>query len=134
MSSNKICVRPIIKKTLIKGTILLAVITPFLEITPSRIINYAIFVVIWYVLLIIYILWKRYHEYCIHEGNIIIKNPLSTKKINKSQISDCFISQGFLARRFNCGSIYVITTQRKVYMLRDIPRPDDYYNIVCKEL
>jgi len=132
INNRAICLRPIVRKTVIKGTLLLMILTPFLEITPSKIINYLIFVVIWYALLSAYMVWKRSYTYCIDDYAITIKGPYRERRIEKSQISDCFISQGFLARYFNCGSIYVIVKDR-VVILRDIPAPDTYYNVICEE-
>jgi hypothetical protein len=132
MVNSNVCLKPVIRKTVIKGTILLVILTPFLEITPSKIINYLIFVAIWYALLSVYMVWKRSYTYCIDDYAITIKGLYRERKIEKSQISDCFISQGFLARYFNCGSIYVIVKGR-VVILRDIPAPDAYYNVVCGE-
>jgi len=132
MVNSKVCLKPVIRKTVIKGTILLVILTPFLEITPSKIINYLIFVAIWYALLSVYMVWKRSYTYCIDDYAITIKGLYRERRIEKSQISDCFISQGFLARYFNCGSIYVIVKGR-VVILQDIPAPDAYYNVVCGE-
>ncbi|GAB6944166.1 PH domain-containing protein [Vulcanisaeta sp. JCM 14467] len=131
MNINR-CVRPVIKKTIIKGTIILAVFSLFLEISPSKIINYIIFIVLWYVMLSMYMLWKRVHEYCIESNSIKVRGFTGIKTIDLGQVIDCFVSQGILARRFNCGSIYLILRNGKVIIMRDVPQPNVYYEIICK--
>ena len=128
------CIRPVIKKTIIKGTIILAIFSLFLEITPSKIINYIIFVMLWYAVLGVYIFWKRMHEYCIESNSITIRGFMGIKNVDLEQIIDCFMSQGILARHFNCGSIYLVLRNRKVIIMRDIPQPNTYYEIICKEV
>ena len=128
------CIRPIIKKTIIKGTIILVVFSFFLEITPSKIINYMVFVALWYVMLGLYMLWKRLREYCIEDNSITIRGFTGIKTVDFGQVVDCFVSQGILARRFNCGSIYLILRNGRVIIMRDIPQPNVYYEIICKRV
>lgn len=134
MPSYENCIKPVIMKTLIKGTIVLVIFSLFLDIVPSKIINYVIFVILWYILLGAYILWKRTHKYCINENHIIIRELIKVRSIKTSEIIDCFISQGILAKRFNCGSIYLVLKGNRVIIIRDIPQPNTYYNILCKDL
>ncbi|ADY02383.1 hypothetical protein VMUT_2187 [Vulcanisaeta moutnovskia 768-28] len=128
------CIKPEVMKTLIKGTIILVIFSLFLDIVPSKFINYIIFVILWYILLSTYMLWKRMHKYCINEGHIIIRGLIGVRSVNASEIIDCFISQGILAKHFNCGSIYLVLQDNKVIIIRDIPQPNTYYSILCKNL
>ncbi|ADN50762.1 PH domain-containing protein [Vulcanisaeta distributa] len=132
INTHNKCIRPIVRKTVIKGTIVLAIFSLFLEITPSRIINYIIFVILWYVLLSIYILWKQRHEYCIEDKLITIRGLTGVRTVDLRQVVDCFISQGILAKHFNCGSIYLVLQNGKVIIIRDIPQPNTYYELLCR--
>ncbi|WP_243679793.1 hypothetical protein [Vulcanisaeta souniana] len=73
MPSYNNCIKPVITKTIIKGTIILIIFSLFLNIIPSKVINYIIFVILWYILLGAYVLWKQMHTYCINENHITIK-------------------------------------------------------------
>ncbi|WP_252900613.1 PH domain-containing protein [Vulcanisaeta sp. JCM 14467] len=77
-------------------------------------------------------LWKRVHEYCIESNSIKVRGFTGIKTIDLGQVIDCFVSQGILARRFNCGSIYLILRNGKVIIMRDVPQPNVYYEIICK--
>lgn len=125
------CLRPTIKKTVVKGTILLLIFSSVLEISPQKIINYLIFVGVWYLTLLAYILWKRSYIYCIDSDNIHIKGILTERYIRYSDISEAFVSQGFLAKRFKCGSVYLITP-RRVEIIKDIQDPEKVYQEIEK--
>ncbi len=126
--------RPKASKTIIKGTIIIAVFSIFLKINPHTIFNYLIFLIIAYFSLFLYILWKRSYTYTIAEDKIIIRSPLKRKTVKYSEISDEFISSGFLAKRFNCGSIYLISNRNSVYILRDIENPEKIENEIRKHM
>ncbi|BCU71024.1 PH domain-containing protein [Stygiolobus caldivivus] len=115
-------VRPKISKTITKGSILIFLFSIFLNI--SRIEDFVIFIGISFLLLSIYSVIKYMSYYEISEDYIIIHNLISTKKIRYTEIEDGFLSQGWLARRFNCGSIYIfLKGGRRIEILRDIPDP-----------
>ncbi|MBP1357388.1 MAG: PH domain-containing protein [Sulfolobus sp.] len=120
-----------IKKTVVKGTIVLLIFSSVLEISPQKIINYLIFVGVWYLTLLAYILWKRSYIYCIDSDNIHIKGILTERYIRYSDISEAFVSQGFLAKRFKCGSVYLITP-RRVEIIKDIQDPEKVYQEIEK--
>ncbi len=134
MNNTHRCIKPVIEKTIIKGTIVLAIFSLFLEITPSKIINYIIFVALWYAMLGIYALWKQMHEYCIEGKSITIRSFMGIKTVDLGQVIDCFISQGVLAKHFNCGSIYLVLQNRKVIIIKDIPQPSTYYETLCRDI
>ncbi|QIW22731.1 PH domain-containing protein [Sulfolobus sp. S-194] len=124
--------KPTITKTIVKGTILILIFSLFLDF--YKIFDFILFLLIIYSLLFLYIIWKRMHTYEFSESEIIIKTPFSSKKIMYSSIDDAFFSIGFLAKRFHCGSIYLILKDRKVEIIRDIPNPEEAFEILKKKV
>ena len=114
-------VRPKISKTIVKGTILILIFSSFLNV--SKIVNFLIFLTLSFSLLLLYSLFKYLTYYEIKDDSIIIHGLISTKKISYEEIEDGFLSQGWLARKFNCGSIYLFLKSKRVEILRDIPDP-----------
>lgn len=97
-----------VSKSVLKGTIALAIFSIFLEITPGSLSRYAIFVGIWYALVGYYVLSKHSARYTINDDGILIEPFLrAAKRINYSEVVDLTIAQGFLARRFDCGTLFV---------------------------
>ncbi|AWR96275.2 PH domain-containing protein [Acidianus sulfidivorans JP7] len=83
-------------------------------------------------MLLTYAFWKKIHTYIIDDEGITIKTPFSTKFIKYSEIDDAFVSIGFLAKRFKCGSVYLILKSKKVEIIKDIPNPDEVFEILKK--
>jgi membrane protein YdbS with pleckstrin-like domain len=117
--------RPELKKTLIKGSILIGVFSIFLNINPKTLFNFLIFLLMAFLMLIMYALWKKAYLYEISEDGIIIKSPYSKKLIKYNIIDDYFVSSGLLARKFNVGSIYIILKSGKVEIIRDVKFPEN---------
>lgn len=117
--------RPELKKTIIKGSILIGVFSIFLNINPKTLFNFLIFLLIAFLMLIMYALWKKAYLYEISEDGIIIKSPYSKKLIKYNVIDDYFVSSGLLARKFNVGSIYIILKSGKVEIIRDVKFPEN---------
>ncbi|NON62034.1 MULTISPECIES: hypothetical protein [Acidianus] len=91
-----------------------------MEISPEKILNYLIFVGIWYLLLFIYIIWKRSFKYKIEDCQFTIQSPLSRPiKLSCNEIKENFVSQGFLAKKFGCASLYLIT-EKNTYIIKDV--------------
>jgi membrane protein YdbS with pleckstrin-like domain len=116
--------RPELKKTIIKGSILIGVFSIFLNINPKTLFNFLIFLLMAFLMLIMYALWKKAYLYEISEDGIIIKSPYSKKLIKYNIIDDYFVSSGLLARKFNVGSIYIILKSGKVEIIRDVKFPE----------
>jgi uncharacterized membrane protein YdbT with pleckstrin-like domain len=127
-------------KSLLKGTILVAVLTPFLQINPSTYVKYAIFLAICYALIGIYMLFKGTTVYALGERGIAIRRPMRKEDfVPYENIEELSISQGILARRFGCGSVYVAlkrgkgkgthtsSTGQGVFVLKDVRDPSDVY-------
>ena len=106
-------------KTLVKATIILAVFSLFLEINEKKIIDYLIFVLLWYLLLSFYIYWKRLYKYEITDDRLIVKNPLRTFSSPYSEIVHCFYNQGFLQKKFGLYNVYVISRRGNV-LIKDV--------------
>lgn len=117
--------RPELKKTIIKGSILIGVFSVFLNINPKTLFNFLIFLLMAFLMLIMYALWKKAYLYEISEDGIIIKSPYSKKLIKYNIIDDYFVSSGLLARKFNVGSIYIILKSGKVEIIRDVKFPEN---------
>ncbi|MFP3164113.1 MAG: PH domain-containing protein [Acidianus hospitalis] len=117
--------RPELKKTIIKGSILIGVFSIFLNINPKTLFNFLIFLLMAFLMLIMYALWKKAYLYEISEDGIIIKSPYSKKLIKYNIIDDYFVSSGLLARKFNVGSIYIILKSGKVEIIRDVKFPEN---------
>ena len=107
-------------KTLIKATILLAIFSLFLEISEKKIIDYLIFVLLWYILLYFYIIWKNSYRYEIGEDVLIVRNPLRTFRSPYSDIMQCFCNEGLLQKRFRLWTVYIISRRGNV-LIKDVP-------------
>jgi len=114
-----------ITKTLIKGTFLVLVFSLFLRIDYKTFFNYLIFLSIFYLFLFLYIFFKLGFKYNINADCIEIIYPLKLKtlKIKYNLITDIFYNSGFLQKRFNLYTIYIIN-KRKNIMIKDINDPD----------
>lgn len=126
-------------KTLIKATILLAIFSLFLEISEKKIIDYLIFVLLWYILLYFYIIWKRSYRYEIGEDVLIVRNPLRTFRSPYSDIMQCFCNEGLLQKRFGLSTVYIISRRGNV-LIKDVPNGqeivkeiEDRVNLVGKQ-
>ncbi len=126
------CTKPTGRRLLVEGTIILLIFSLFLEVTS--IINYLIFVGIWYLLLGLIILWFKNYTYCIYGNEVVVKSALSEKRVKLSDLRDVFISQGPIAKRLGCGSIYIIPNTGKITVLMDIKNPDDFFQKIKNSL
>jgi len=123
----------------VKGTVGLAVFSLFLEVNPSNFANYLVFLGISYVILSVYMLYKRSAVYRIDANGILAKRPLSRDiKVPYENVQGLSYAQGVLAKRFGCGTVYIELKRGKgthrawgggaVVALRDVPRPLEVYN------
>ena len=86
-------------KTTIKATILIAIFSIFLEVTPKNFLNYLIFLSVSYGLVVIYILWKRNFKFTITDSDIEVRNFMVYHKILSRNISEVFATRGYLQRK-----------------------------------
>jgi membrane protein YdbS with pleckstrin-like domain len=107
-SEGEIVLRPVIVKSLLKGTIAVSVFSLFLEITPATLSRYAEFLVLYYAFLAFYVVLKHSHVYTIGGDGITMKRTLrATKHLPYSEIGGVSVAQGILARRFRCGTVFL---------------------------
>jgi uncharacterized membrane protein YdbT with pleckstrin-like domain len=107
-SKGHLILRPVVTKTFLKGAIGIGVFSIFLNIS-SNVRNYLIFLGLIFGLLTLIVLWKRQSKFFLSEDGIVIKRFLRAENtVLYSDILDVTVAQGFLARRFDCGTVYVI--------------------------
>lgn len=128
-----------VSKSLLKGTIAVALLSPFLEIGPSTYVNYLIFLASFYGLLAAYMLFKRSTVYALGEDGITVRRLFHSEyAIRYDNVQELSYAQGMLAKRFGCGSVYLVMKSGKgplkslsgepVHILKDVQHPVDVYN------
>jgi len=131
--------KPNVTKTLVKGTIGLAVFSLLLEVNYSNFVNYLIFLGISYVVLFVYMLFKRSSVYMIDSSGIQIRRPFrSDIDVPFENVQGVSYAQGVLAKRFSCGTVYIELKKGKgthralgggpAIALRDVPQPVEVVN------
>ena len=118
-------------KTAIKATILIAIFSIFLEVTPKNFLNYLIFLSVSYGLVVIYILWKRNFKFTITDSDIEVRNFMVYHKILSRNISEVFATRGYLQRKFGLESIYIISKGRNL-LIKDKPLNNDIHRDLKK--
>ena len=110
--------RPMITKTLVKAVIPLLIILPLLNI--SKLTSLLVFILIYWVMVMAYALFKHAQAYEITSDYIEFKGLIGRgMRLKYWDIEDVLVSQGPLARLFNCGSVILITSSggRQVMIL-----------------
>ena len=136
---SETALKPNVTKTLVKGTIGLAVFSLFLELNSSNFVNYLIFLGISYVVLFVYMLFKRSSVYMIDSSGIQIRRPFrSDIDVPFENVQGVSYAQGVLAKRFSCGTVYIELKKGKgthralgggpAIALRDVPQPVEVVN------
>ena len=136
---SQTALKPNVAKTLVKGSIGLAVFSLFLELNSSNFVNYLIFLGISYAILLVYMLFKRSSVYRIDSSGIRVKRPFRRDiDVPYENVHGLSYAQGMLAKRFGCGTVYIELKSGKgthrawgggaVLALRDVPRPVEVYN------
>jgi hypothetical protein len=137
--------KPNVAKTLLKGTMGLAVFSIFLEVNTSNLVNYLIFLGISYALLLVYMILKRSATYRIDDAGISLERPFQREmRVTYENVQGLSYAQGMLAKRFGCGSVYIELKRGKgthrawgggeVLALRDVPRPVEVYNEISDRI
>jgi hypothetical protein len=137
--------RPVISKTFVKGAIGIALFSIFLEVNASNIVNYLIFVLVSFLLVALYSLYKRSSNYKLGDEALIITRPLrASRRVRYADIADLSVSQGILARRFHCGTVFVIMKSGRgsyavagggfAEALRDVKEPAKVYDEIASRL
>jgi hypothetical protein len=132
-------------KSLVKGTIALALFTPFLSLSWAHLPDYLLFVGVYYLSVGLYMLHKESTVHWIGDDGIHVKRLWQREiVVPYDNIRDLGHSQGMLARRFDCGTIYVELRQGKgthrsmtgvsVVQLRDLPDPFGLMEEIAEKL
>jgi len=99
---------PAVLKTIFKGTIALAVFSLFLQVNAQTLVDFLSFVALYYVFLGAYVFQKRSSTYILGHDSIDMKSLFrAPRSVSYSDIESLAISQGILAKRFNCGTVYL---------------------------
>jgi len=122
-----------IEKTLLKITILVVIFSIFLELNSKNILNYFIFLGVVYAISSLYILFKMSYRVEVYDDHVFIKNFFASHTIKYQNITDFFITEGYLQRKFGLHSIYIIT-KTKNYLLKDLPEAEKIHNNIEIEL
>ena len=123
-----------VTKSLIKATFGIAVLSLFLKIGPSTYVNYLLFLGLAYACIGAYMYNKGYTTYTLGDTGISIKKRFGREmSVAYSNIQGLAYSQGMLARRFKCGTVYVELKKGRgthrsfegvsVMILKDVPDP-----------
>lgn len=134
-----------VTKSLLKGTIGLACISPFLEINASTFGKYLIFVTVWYALVAAYMVNKGSATFSVQDEGITITRPFRKEfTVPFENIGGVGYSQGILAKRFNCGTVYIELKKgkgshrslqgRSVVPMKDVPGPVEVYKDLGERL
>jgi len=143
--TDQITLRPTITKTFVKGAIAIALFSIFLQVTPSKLLNFAIFLAISLLIVAVYASLKRTNEYVLTDESITMRSFLRAEKVIKySDISDLSIAQGILAKKFHCGTIFInVRTKSATYIafgggmaeaLRDVKNPSEVFATISSHL
>jgi hypothetical protein len=87
---------------------------------------------------------KRSNRYIVSEEGITIKTLFRAPRvISYSDIADLSLSQGTLAKRFNCGSVFILLkghpelllmNRNSVTVLRDVENPRRVFDTIASRL
>lgn len=103
--------RPTISKTMVKAVIPLLIILPLLNV--SRLLSLLIFILMYWVMVVAYALFKHAHTYEITSDYIEFRGLIGrVMRVKYCDIEDVLVSQGPLAKLFNCGSVILVTSSR----------------------
>jgi hypothetical protein len=95
-------------KTFFKGTIALAIFSIFLQVNSGTVIDFLSFVGIYYLFLGFYMFQKRSNSYILGRDGVEFQSFLRAPRLVKyPDIDSIAVSQGFLAKRFDCGTVYL---------------------------
>jgi uncharacterized membrane protein YdbT with pleckstrin-like domain len=140
---NKLVVRPLVRKTFVKGLIAISMMSALLQVNVSNFAHYLIFLAVSLSLVLAYMAVKHSYIYMIDEDGVIINSIFARKSIRYDTIIDMYVSQGAIARRFHCGTVYIITKDRgsnpilantRAETLKDVTDPEKIYEAIAAML
>jgi len=143
--SGTLRLRPRVSKTFLKGLIAVGVFSVFLEITPANFVHYLIFLCISVGLLAVVVAIKRQTRIEISDEGLTVKRLFrAAESVRFQDILDISVSQGVLAKRFDCGTVYMILKSGKgsvrlmgggvAEQLEDVPNPEAVCDLITSRL
>lgn len=141
---KQLILRPTVTKTFIKGIIAIGVFSLFLNIA-SNLVHYLIFLGLSLGVLSLFMLFKRQSTFKIGDENIVVNRPFGRpNSFGYENIYDISVAQGILAKRMNCGSVYIILKQGRggarimgggfAERFEDIPNPQYISELISSKL
>ena len=86
----------------------MAIFSLFLQISSKTLPAFIVFVLLFYAFLGAYMLLKYSNIYTLDRNGIEMRAFLrAARNVNYSEIESLSVSQGFLAKRFGCGTVYL---------------------------
>lgn len=136
---------PTVLKTFTKGVIAIAVFSVFLEVNSKTFVNYLIFLAVSFAFLGLIVLVKHRARYELGEDSLLIKRFLRKPNlVSYGDIGDMSVAQGMLARRFGCGTVYMILKEGKgsvrvlgggsAEQLEDVHDPNGVFNLISSRI
>jgi uncharacterized membrane protein YdbT with pleckstrin-like domain len=141
---SQLLLRPNITKTFLKGAIAIGLFSIVLNIS-GNVVNYLIFLVLSFGLLSLFALVKHHSKFSVSLDRITIKRFLRAENVVLyTDIIDLSVAQGMLARRFDCGTVFMILKQGTgsvrimgggiAERLDDIPHPNYIQELITSKL
>lgn len=141
----KLIVRPTVTKTFVKGAIGLAAFSVFLQLSVANLVHYIEFLAICFGMLGVFLLLRRTNTYELGPDSMTVRRFMrGTNKVVYQDILDVSVSQGMLAKRFNCGTVFFLLKSGKgsvrvlgggvAEQLEDVPDPQHVYDFVTSRL
>lgn len=145
VTESPLTLRPTVTKTFLKGVIAIAAFSVFLQLSWANLVHYLIFLGICLAFLLVLVLMKRGSKFEIGEETITVRRFLrATESFRYQDILDMSISQGILARRFHCGTVFLLLKSGrggvKVFgggsaeALEDVPDPQHVFDLIASRL
>jgi uncharacterized membrane protein YdbT with pleckstrin-like domain len=137
--------RPVVAKRFLKGLIGIGVFSIFLEVTPANLVHYMTFLAISLGLLLVLVGIKYATRIEISEDGLTVKRLFrAVDSVRYQDILDISVSQGLLARRFDCGTVFVLLKSGSgsvrlmgggvAEQLEDIPKPNYICDLLSSKL
>lgn len=144
-AEGPLVLRPTITKTVLKGVIAIAIFSVFLQLSWANLVHYLIFLGIYAVFLLAFVLLKKGNRFELGDETISVKRVLrSANSVRYQDILDISVAQGMLARRFRCGTVFLILKGGRgsvkllgggiAEQLEDVPNPERVYNFITSKL
>jgi hypothetical protein len=142
---SRLTLRPTVAKTFLKGVIAIAAFSLFLQLSWANLVHYLIFLSLCLSFLLVFILLKRGSSFELGEEYIVIRRNFRTAASFRYQdILDISVSQGMLARRFKCGTVFLLLRTGRgsvkvlgggtAEQLDDIPDPNHVSDWIASKL